>query len=197
MTIKLLFFHREDTRSIKERTRTMPQSTMLQSTMPQSIIPQSSILQSTVTKFAVPQSTVLQSTMPQLAMPQSTMPQSMMPQQSTITKLAVPQSTVLPQLAMPHLQHLERKDGKSPINIIESIGTKNIELGTLLLNDDRGNIMDAIKQDKHDTHLVTREILRRWLNQSKDPSWKVLIDNLVKVKLETLARQITEALETC
>ena len=56
--------------------------------------------------------------------------------------------------------------------------------------------MDSIKQDNPTTYKITREILCRWLNENKDPSWKVLLDNLVKVKLNALAEDITEALET-
>ena len=98
---------------------------------------------------------------------------------------------------MPQLNHLERMDDKPPVKIIERIGGKNDELGTHLLNDERGNIMATIEQDKRNINDRTRAILTKWLRESNGPvSWKVLIDNLKKVQLNVLAKDIIEALAT-
>ena len=86
--------------------------------------------------------------------------------------------------------------GKCSVQIIQDIGPTNIQLGYHLLNDNDGTIMKSIEQDERSTDKITREMLSRWLRESKGPvSWKVLIETLQKVQLNTLAEKIIETLE--
>ena len=98
-----------------------------------------------------------------------------------------------------NLTHLEAKDGKNFVKIIERIGSDYEDLGILLLQDDYGSVMGTLKHDALKANECTREIFRIWLNQCGDHkscTWKVLIKILFKIKQNTLAEDITEVLKT-
>lgn len=98
---------------------------------------------------------------------------------------------------MNQLSVLEWKGGNA-VRIIERIGTKHAEVGTILLKDEHGVVMEIIKENaRGNCEATNREMLRRWLAGSGAPvTWKVLVDTLVKVKEDILANDIVAALQT-
>lgn len=96
---------------------------------------------------------------------------------------------------MPKLLNLVLLDGKA-IDITDRIGTSYAKFGSLLLNDDEGNIVETIyHNNNHQAVPTNMEILNKWLQgRGKHPvTWETLI-NVVKVVRHELARQIVEAL---
>ena len=101
---------------------------------------------------------------------------------------------------MLQLIQLERKDGGNPVRIKENIGDKIYDFGIFLLNDESGIKMETIKENSFYRHKgVIDNVFTEWIYE-KDPrspvTWKVLIDNLRKVKLNALADEIIDALKT-
>ena len=82
------------------------------------------------------------------------------------------------------------------MNIIINVGMNYEMLGTLLLNDDCGAILPAIKtQMLLDPSAITMEIMRRWVNgQGREPTWQTLIDCLNSVGLSRIASSIKQSL---
>lgn len=99
---------------------------------------------------------------------------------------------------MNQLSMLEQKGGGNAVRIIERIGKKHTELGTILLNDEHGVVMEIIKENaRGNVEAINREILRRWLAGSGAAvTWKVLVEALVDVKEKALAKDIVNALHT-
>ena len=99
---------------------------------------------------------------------------------------------------MDQLFILERKGGGNQVRIIERLGAQNFEVGTFLLKDNKGVIMDTIRHNSRgNAEAMNREMFRRWLAGSgADVSWKVLVDTLDRYRLKTLADDIVNALRT-
>ena len=99
---------------------------------------------------------------------------------------------------MDQLVILEPKEGGNPVRIIERLGAQNFEVGTFLLNDEQGVIMNTIQHNfKGNAEAMNRDIFRRWLAGSgAHVSWKVLVVTLDRYKLKTLADDIVNALHT-
>ena len=96
------------------------------------------------------------------------------------------------------LMILERGDGGNPVRISERIGARNSDVGTYLLKDDHGVIMETITENaRGNTDAINREMFRRWLAGSGAPvSWKALVDALERAQLKALANDIVDALNT-
>ena len=99
---------------------------------------------------------------------------------------------------MNQLVILERSGGHDPVRIIERIGAQNSEIGTILLNDERGVIMDTIKHNaRGNVEATNKEMFRRWLaGGGAEVSWKVLVDTLEKLQFKALADDIVDALRS-
>ena len=93
---------------------------------------------------------------------------------------------------------LERGDGENPVRISERIGAKSSDVGTILLKDDTGVIMETITENaRGKVDAVNWEMLRRWLAGSGAPvNWKTLVDALESAQLKALANDIVDALNT-
>ena len=78
------------------------------------------------------------------------------------------------------------------LNVLEEVGTHYRILGTFLLRDHTGCIVDAIEQDSlRQTHTITMKILQRWLLGKGEPvTWDTLVKILHRCKLDTLADKI-------
>ena len=96
---------------------------------------------------------------------------------------------------LPNLLNFPTTTGET-LNIITKIGMNYEMLGTLLLNDDSGAILPAIKtQMLLDPSAITMEIMRRWVNgQGRDPTWQTLVDCLNSVGLSHIASSIKQSL---
>jgi hypothetical protein len=96
------------------------------------------------------------------------------------------------------LQDLKRRD-KDSVRIIERIGNRYSELGTYLLNDEHGTLLQTIETNANGkVEAINREIFTRWINGEgiKDVNWRTLVHALrVGPKLNTLADDIVAALE--
>ena len=99
---------------------------------------------------------------------------------------------------MDQLVILEPKEGGNPVRIIERLGAQNFEVGTFLLKDNKGVIMDTIRHNaRGNAEAMNREMFRRWLAGSgASVSWKVLVDTLDRYRLKTLADDIVDTLHT-
>lgn len=86
------------------------------------------------------------------------------------------------------------------VRIIDRIGTKYRELGTKLLNDDDGSVMDIIVEDargNNPTINIIESIFHKWLRgEGTSVSWNQLVDTLTDVKLKELAKDIVDALKS-
>ena len=80
------------------------------------------------------------------------------------------------------------------LNVVEGVGTQFLSLGTFLLNDDTGCLMDAIEHDcLGQTHRITRKILQQWLaGKGQPPTWHVLCTTLRNCNLNVLADKIEQ-----
>ena len=99
--------------------------------------------------------------------------------------------------SMEELVVLGGGEGK-PVRIIATIGAQNSDIGTILLKDDSGGVMDTINENaRGNAERATKEMFRRWLQGNGAPvSWKVLVDTLVKLGFKVLADDIVKALRT-
>ena len=101
---------------------------------------------------------------------------------------------------MPQLQSLERKDGGGKsVRIMERIGANYHELGTYLLNDDSGHLLNTIKTNARDDVMkINQLIFEDWLaGRGKDVNWEILVCALrEKSQLNILADDIESALDT-
>ena len=80
------------------------------------------------------------------------------------------------------------------LNVVEGVGTHFLSLGTFLLNDDTGFLMDAIEHDcLGQTHRITRKILQQWLaGKGQPPTWHILCTTLRDCNLNALADKIEQ-----
>ena len=98
---------------------------------------------------------------------------------------------------MVNLQGFKTKSGKK-VKVSERIGTNYRDFGLQLLNDESGQIVDAIIEQKHEkADKINYEILKRWVNgEGKPRSWETLIEVLEDCELGTLAQEIKNELTT-
>ena len=82
------------------------------------------------------------------------------------------------------------------LNIIQSIGTRYYDLGILLLEDDNGVLVNALRSE----HLlnaeeIIRAIFQRWIAGTgrKPSSWRTLVDVLRQCQLAAQADAIDAA----
>ena len=98
---------------------------------------------------------------------------------------------------MVNLQSFKTKSGMK-IKVSGQIGTKYKDFGLQLLNDESGQIVTGIIQEKHENaEQINYEILRQWVNgKGKPHSWETLIEVLEDCELGTLAQEIKNGLTT-
>ena len=81
------------------------------------------------------------------------------------------------------------------LNIIERAASSYSTLGIFLLDDDYGHQVKGISMAEHyKPDVIMKEIFLKWLQTAKDPSWTTLIKCLRTIELNTLARDIEQAL---
>ena len=79
------------------------------------------------------------------------------------------------------------------IRILERSADKYRDIGIVLLNDDTGVVVEAIREAAQDNPVVAvRKIYERWLGEDKDHSWKKLAKCFRDVQLNSLARDIEQ-----
>ena len=89
-----------------------------------------------------------------------------------------------------------RSDDGKAVKIIRSIGTKYPQFGTLLLNDDNGELVSALEhQHHHNTDCINHAILAKWLegNGREPRNWATLIAVLSEMGLD-LAQDVKDNL---
>ena len=84
------------------------------------------------------------------------------------------------------------------LSIIQSIGTRYYDLGILLLEDDNGVLVNALRSE----HLlnaeeITRAIFQRWITGTgrKPTTWMTLVDVLRQCQLAAQADAIDAAVD--
>ena len=83
------------------------------------------------------------------------------------------------------------------INIPLEIGVSYRQFGILLLEDDRGNLVDTIIHDERCNGVlnINLTILQKWLQGTgKPPTWSSLIEVLRDIELNALAHDIEQEL---
>ena len=80
------------------------------------------------------------------------------------------------------------------LDILQKIGTNYNDLGTFLLKDETGCLVDVIEKDcLGKCHNITRKILQNWLlGKGELPTWQTLVQTLRRCKLTVLADQIQQ-----
>ena len=81
------------------------------------------------------------------------------------------------------------------LDILQKIGTNYNDLGTFLLKDETGCLVDVIEKDcLGKCHNITRKILQNWLlgKGGELPTWQTLVQTLRRCKLTDLADQIQQ-----
>ena len=79
------------------------------------------------------------------------------------------------------------------LNIIQSIGTWYPTLGILLLEDDSGVLVDALRSEHLlNVEAITRAIFQRWITGTgrKPTTWRTLVDVLRQCQLAAQADAI-------
>ena len=100
--------------------------------------------------------------------------------------------TSLVSVVMGELFKLSTAEGRS-IRILERSALKYRDIGTILLKDDTGVIVEAIRETARDNPvLAVRMIYERWLGEDEDHSWKKLAKCFRDVQLNSLARDIEQ-----
>ena len=96
------------------------------------------------------------------------------------------------------LGNLTKKDG-TQFSVIDELGRDYNKVGTQLLEDKRGNIMEGIIDDVRGASNIKEEIFKRWLRGTgmKPITWRTLVDLLESspIRLGTLASDIRNALK--
>ncbi len=85
----------------------------------------------------------------------------------------------------------------TPLNVPQSIGVHYRAFGILLLEDDRGNLVETIIHDNANSGAqgITLSILYKWLNgRGKPPTWSSLLEVLRHIELHVLAQDIEQEL---
>ena len=99
-------------------------------------------------------------------------------------------------LSMTTLEQLHTA-GSDVIRICQQAAPKYVQIGTLLLNDSSGAIMESITLACHQQpENAIRQVFCKWLQQDLKYSWSKLIQCLRECSLNTLAQSITDALKT-
>ena len=83
----------------------------------------------------------------------------------------------LPPLATPTIRSL-LSIFVGQLNIIQSIGTRYYNLGIFLLEDDNGELVDALTSEhQHNAEAITRAIFKRWITGTgrKPTTWRTLV----------------------
>ena len=94
-----------------------------------------------------------------------------------------------------NLQSFPMKMGGST-NIITQISSQFRCIGTLLLQDKHGSIVESIyKAALHDPDDTMFRIISRWLKEDTESSWKKLTECLRQCKLATIANEIERSLQ--
>ena len=98
--------------------------------------------------------------------------------------------------AKPKIPQLRNFLGKAKtLNVIQEVAPHYTTIGTYLLKDDNGAIVDGIHMGKMGNVVrTTEEIFYQWLQGGAGPTWNVLVKCLRHAGLNPLAKQIDECL---
>lgn len=89
------------------------------------------------------------------------------------------------------LIHLTTREGKD-IRIIEESAKSYRPIGTILLDDERGNKVDTIVDDTRGKAETITEIYKKWMKEDPNYSWKKLTQCFRKCNLNSLASDIEQ-----
>ena len=93
---------------------------------------------------------------------------------------------------MGELINLSTAEGRS-VRIIERSASKYRDIGTILLKDDTGAVVQAIQETARDNPVeAVRMIYEKWIQEDEDHSWKKLAKCFRDVQLNPLARDIEQ-----
>ena len=92
---------------------------------------------------------------------------------------------------MTDLIHLVTREGKD-IHIIEESAKYYRQIGTILLNDERGNKVDTIVDDTREKTETITEIYKKWMREDPNYSWVKLTQCFRKCSLNSLASDIEQ-----
>ena len=93
---------------------------------------------------------------------------------------------------MGDLIKLSTAEGRS-IRILERSALQYRDIGTILLKDETGAVVQAIQETARDNPVVAaRMIYERWIQEDEDHSWKKLAKCFRDVQLNPLARDIEQ-----
>ena len=77
------------------------------------------------------------------------------------------------------------------LRIINEIGVDYEQLGTLLLRDESGKLMEIIDEDERKVSKKIMRLFREWLDgRGLKPTWGTLLQVLKMIELDTLADNI-------
>ena len=93
---------------------------------------------------------------------------------------------------MTDLIHLVTREGYD-IHIIEESAKSYRQIGTILLDDERGNKVDSIKHDTgRNVEETITEIYKKWMKEDPNYSWVKLTQCFRRCKLNSLASDIEQ-----
>ena len=109
-----------------------------------------------------------------------------------VISMCICTSLISENVVMGELFKLSTAEGRS-IKILERSALKYRDIGTILLKDDNGVIVEAIRETARDNPVVAvRMIYERWIQEDEDHSWKKLAKCFRDVQLNPLARDIEQ-----
>ena len=86
---------------------------------------------------------------------------------------------------------------KGPLNIISRAAAKYEAIGTYLLNDKHGNLVQNIQLGAHHQPVTAmRMIFQQWVKEDTECSWKKLIQCLKTCEKNCLAQEIEDGLKS-
>ena len=95
---------------------------------------------------------------------------------------------------MTDLIHLTTREGKD-IHIIEESAKSYRQIGTILLDDERGNKVDTIVDNTRKRAETITEIYKKWMNENPNYSWMKLTQCFRKCSLNALASDVEHHFE--
>ena len=104
---------------------------------------------------------------------------------------------------MLQLNRLDVPEKEVSVWIMDKIGSRYNTLGTYLLNDKDGGIMQTIERDYKFTEKILGEVFHRWIegqgqkDGEKTNTWEMLVKYLKHAKLMALADEIEFVLQFC
>ena len=93
-------------------------------------------------------------------------------------------------VVMRDLMKLSTSKGRH-IRILERSAMRYGDIGTILLKDDTGAVVEAIRETARDNPVrAIRMVYEKWIQEDEDHSWRKLVQCFRDVQLNSLARDI-------